>query len=773
MSSARGWFTKRANPPCPKPPHSISTDKLPLHVDANKSPGSFKFNTFAAVMGKKTKKPSLAFQDPPSPSIPPNNSVSGRSNTSRYTNRPPAKSISSTVHSGDDSNEPRTPSDAPKDRISFPRSVFTLSDSDPFAAGAISVVPQGIADSNRASVFSNSSANDSFSKKDESVYPFRRTSFASTSSQSHSIPLVAQLVKPPAAFEAQKNLMGTLLEHTDASHISPAEDSSGSRWDCVPRPTLSNCGSVVTLTDKNSTETFTVPRSPGRPRGHTVSISSRITPAISRLPHKNPTSPNGELLPISPRSTASSLSRKASASRLVTQPPTTPPLHDLPAPPVSVTASHNTGDEGLSLAASGSTSSVSFASSPSTKACDYRPLRCPTKAPPLNSLADIFGQRSTSSARAPAASSGHALKKSMSHSTLQKSKVGNELSPPPPSTSKPEIVEKELKKQHSFHQSRMQTPSVSQLSQSNSGIACNPSSSDTNLPTEPWRLATNSPPVTMRRRLFSGSSHRNLSTGTVDDDLHSVFSLPTESERAHGVPSLHPGSLLDEGDSESVLICAVAPAPDYAQQIMSPAEMLKVEAVVQSEFDSKYGELLRNRQRNISFTSASTPPSGPIHVKEGLSPAPTLFSRFPSRTPSGSSGAPSLLAGRPSTAQDASYSPSSPLSTSPVSPTVGLPPPPRSRSRPHTSETTYSDVSSRRSSNVPINPLFPPPRKRWTPVAVNGDKPPHKSMMRKPSFLEITDEAPPYNGSFLDFDSGKESLDLPRDDGFGLDAMAL
>lgn len=53
---------------------------------------------------------------------------------------------------------------------------------------------------------------------------------------------------------------------------------------------------------------------------------------------------------------------------------------------------------------------------------------------------------------------------------------------------------------------------------------------------------------------------------------------------------------------------------------------------------------------------------------------------------------------------------------------------------------------------------------------MNGDKPPHKSMMRKPSFLEITDEAPSYNGSFLDFDSGKESLDLPRDDGI---AMAL
>ncbi|KIL00972.1 hypothetical protein PAXRUDRAFT_7759 [Paxillus rubicundulus Ve08.2h10] len=755
MSSARGWFTKRANPPGSKSPHSISADKLPLHVDSNKSSASFKFNTFAAVMGKKTKKPSLAFQDPSSPSTPTNDSVSGRPNSSRYTNRPPTESISSTVCSGDDSNEPITPRDVPQDRKSFPRSVFTLSDSDPFAAGAISVVTHEVADSNRVSVFSSSSANDSFSKKDESVHPFRRTSFASTSSQSHSNPLVAQLAKPPAAFDAQKNIMGQVLHFH--RFVPSAVDGT------VFQGPL--CPSAV----------------PSRPKGYTESVSARITPSISRLPHKSPTSPNGELSPISPfpQSTAPSLSSKVSASRLVMQPPTTPPVHDLPAPPVSVTASDK--NEGLSLAVSGSTSSISFTSSPSTKDYDddrcsslqCRPPKCPTKAPLLNSLADIFGQRPTSSVRAPTASSGHALKKSMSHSTLQKSKVGNELSPPSPSTTKPETVEKELKKQqHSFHPSRLQTPSVSQLSQSNSGVICNTSSSDTDLPTEPWRLVTNSPSMTMRRRLFSGSSHRNPSTGTADDDLHSVFSLPAEAERAHEVASLRPGLLRDQGDSESVLTCAIAPAPDYAQQIMSPAEMLKVEAVVQSEFDSKYGELLRNRQRNISFASASTPPPGAMHVnKEGLSPAPTLFPRFLSRTPSDSSGTLSLLARRPPTAQDAFYS--SPLSTSPVSPTVGLPPPPRSRSRPQTSETTYSDVSNRRSDSLLINPLFPPPRKRLTPVAVNGDKSPHKSIMRKPSFLEITDEAPSYNGSFLDLDSGKESLDLPRDDDIGLDAMAL
>ncbi|KAF9225420.1 hypothetical protein BS17DRAFT_751167 [Gyrodon lividus] len=799
MSSARGWFTKRVNPPGSKSPkdltRSISTEKLPLHVDGNKSPGNFKFNTFAAVIGKKPKKPSLAFQNPSSPSSPPNAPVSDRSDSSRYTNRPPAKSISSTVRSGDDSNEPRTPSDVPKDRMSFPRSIFTLSDSDPFAAGAISV-PYGIADSGRESVFSNSSPIDSFSKKNDSVLPFGRTSIASTSSQSHGNPVSPLLAKLPSASDSPKNSMGTLLQNIDPRRVPPEEGFLTSRWECIPRPTLAKCGSAVTLTDKKSSETPTVPRPPSRSRWYTESNSHRDKPAISRLPRKSSTPPDSEVSSLAPflQGTAPSLSRKSSASRFAKKPPSAPPLHDLPAPPVSGTHSDDTSDDGPSPAASGPTSSISFALCPSERDFDdgdsslrYRPLKdkpdgpgsdCtpggtrkphPLKDPSHNSLADIICQRSTSSARASAASSGHTLRKSMSHSALQKSKLGNQLSPPPPLPSKPGSVEKDLEKQHSFHQLRLQTPSVPQLSQANSAIV---SSSDTSLPTEPRRPVTNSPPVSGRRRLFSGSSHRRPSTGTAEDDLLSVFSFSTDAERPHGIASLHAGSLLDEGDSESVPTGAVALAPDYAQQIMSPAEMLKVEAVVQSEFDSKYGELLRNRQRNVAFTSASTPLLGAMYVKEGLSPAPTSFPRFPSRTPSNSSGVPSHLAVRSSTAQDVSYS-SSPISTSPVSPTVGLPPPPRSWTRPHAAETTHNVISSQRSSNIPVNPLSPPPWKCCTRASVNGDKAPHKSMMRKPSFLEIVDDAPSYEGSFLDFDSGKESLDLPRDDDIGLATSGL
>jgi hypothetical protein len=40
---------------------------------------------------------------------------------------------------------------------------------------------------------------------------------------------------------------------------------------------------------------------------------------------------------------------------------------------------------------------------------------------------------------------------------------------------------------------------------------------------------------------------------------------------------------------------------------------------------------------------------------------------------------------------------------------------------------------------------------------------PQRSVIRKPSFLEIADDVNNYEGSFLEFDSGKEFLDLSRD----------
>jgi hypothetical protein len=138
----------------------VSTEKLPVHVENSKHCDNFKFSPFASVIGRKPKKsrPTLAIPDSPVPSL-----VSPPPKPHQYTNRPPAKSISSTVRSGDDSLEPRTPPDVQTDRVSFPRSVLTLSDPDPFASGGISV-PRTILDRGR---MSSTSTHDVYSNKDE------------------------------------------------------------------------------------------------------------------------------------------------------------------------------------------------------------------------------------------------------------------------------------------------------------------------------------------------------------------------------------------------------------------------------------------------------------------------------------------------------------------------------------------------------------------------------------------------------------------------------
>jgi len=49
------------------------------------------------------------------------------------------------------------------------------------------------------------------------------------------------------------------------------------------------------------------------------------------------------------------------------------------------------------------------------------------------------------------------------------------------------------------------------------------------------------------------------------------------------------------------------------------------------------------------------------------------------------------------------------------------------------------------------------------PLLVGDTTVPQRSVIRKPSFLEIADDANCCEASFLDFDSGKESFDLSRD----------
>lgn len=164
-----------------------------------------KFNSFvASAMGKKHKKPTLTIQDPPPPlltsySTPASLRSAANSPVSTVTSiqapwhRPPVKSVAGTIRSyeydGDQASdhhtmsEPRTPSDHPRDRRSYQNSLLTLSDPDPFAAGAI-VVSRFDQDPNRLSVYSDSSLLDPHAKRGDFVAA-NRMSYGSSSSNSH------------------------------------------------------------------------------------------------------------------------------------------------------------------------------------------------------------------------------------------------------------------------------------------------------------------------------------------------------------------------------------------------------------------------------------------------------------------------------------------------------------------------------------------------------------------------------------------------------------
>lgn len=276
---------------------------------------------------------------------------------------------------------------------------------------------------------------------------------------------------------------------------------------------------------------------------------------------------------------------------------------------------------------------------------------------------------------------------------------------------------------------------------------------------------------------------------------------------------------------------------DYTpQRIMSPADMLKLEEqladedrerdparqqldIDPGEFGLAYmsgGEQQATRSRTnsiLSSMSAATTTFG--HGKDGGEDDAAFGKRpfgSPSRRPSTATEqfrATTAAAGdaarsptarqrstttssRPSTAQPALASPTSPTHTHehPPSPkhhsvVLALPPPPRPRpARGHVREDSELSVaaSSKRASVVPLHPLSPPPRRKSTrgtafvqldefagsasseappashpPSAFNQKAMNRRSVMKKPSFLEIDDDEPE-----LDFDDTITLADIGR-----------
>ncbi|KAG1828126.1 hypothetical protein EV424DRAFT_1387292 [Suillus variegatus] len=734
MSSARHWFSKRVT--TPKSPTSndfgrsaVPTEKFPVHVENSMPSDSFKFIPFASVMGRKSKKsrPTLAIPDSPSIRI-----------LTSTANRPPAKSISSTIRSGDDSFEPRTPPDVRTDRVSFPRSVLTLSDPDPFASGGISV-PRSILDRGNMSVYSMTSAHGVVSNKDEVDF-LQHPSHLSMSSQSHS---------------DSRNATPS-LESTGPSPIADKSGHTGQRIlegpvHCSPldvpfQPSLSKQSSVVTLTDQSHKGPSDFPavavRSTMCRRGYTAPSPFQAASTVSQ-PRKGSTPPSTEVYVRS-----RTLSRQQSTSRPA-------PARELPPPPIMSHVTSDPADDGAEdrfpLSADGSSSSGISCASPTWRIQDlamedindrrYKEINLgfdhdfETQHQLVKESSRIHARNTTESPPPPLAF--HQLKKSMSHSTLQKAKSGSG------GTQEFFKGDKGLKKQHSFHRSHAHTSPTSTPASPSTPSDYDPLFAESRIPPLPH------PHTVVRKRMFSGS--RKPSTIITDEDLRSVFSLPTEAGRSHLASSRAVVSLLDEPSSDPLASDIFYPAAEFSPQyIMSPAEMLKMEAIVQGEFDAKYGEALRNPQR---ATFASTPMYGTMYRKEGLKTALSSDPRLaPTRSISNVSKGPTPRSiPRPSTAQTASSTSTSRSSSTKAS----LSPPHRPRARPHTAETI------RRSSNVPFIPLSPPPRRPKCAIAIQ--MPLLRSVIRKPSFLEIADDANCCEGSFLDFDSGKESFDLSRD----------
>ncbi|KAJ7751285.1 hypothetical protein DFH07DRAFT_532219 [Mycena maculata] len=698
--SQRSWWPlSNQSQKSPSSSQVFPTDRPHSH---SKQSG-LKFN-IASAMGFKQKKshpPPLTIHDPPRIVSPPATHLVPRTEPHQrrpYTAPSDGPAIGRPPSNSVSSTRSRVDSIEPRTPKTpdDPRrgSLLTLSDTDPFAAGVVSLSPS---DPNRLSAFSNSSAHEQ-----KSTPSVNRVSYASSSSQSFfrlGGDLSPLSVVSPVS-EAGSSYMR--LANKKSAHSLRRKDMStdSKTW-------LSDLG--VDNNRFSQPDPPPKPRPPMRARGMTDTGMERSNflrndPFIAR--------PAASPKPL-PYQSATSPKRQISLSR-----PTAPPIHDLPPPP------RNPSDGQPSRNSAGSTSSTSLTFSAEFMPIAYPSSRVKSKPsfePPTESGWEPEQQPRTH----------RTLRKSMSHQSLNKrvqstsSSSSSSFVPiPDPATIKAP------RKQRSFHRAPVHPVPLQ-------------------LPLSEQRASD--PLQSSRKRLFSTSSGRRPSTATPVDDTHSL-SLNTAAEPERTAST----SCWIETDQPPRSPTSVA--HEYTpQQIMSPAEMLKVEASVDAAYQ---------RPRTASIVSASTALSDFEHdFGHGLSPGSSFGggrARSNSDHPSvRSSGATSEHGGM----QDMFYHPMAPQPPSPPV-LMSLPPPPRRTKPPASSSLTrsHSDI---------VTPLSPPPRKttlRPKVVTVEERMQKRQSLLRKPSFLDIDDEIdkePPAilrHGSFLDlargsFESSEDSLD--------------
>ncbi|KAK0466454.1 uncharacterized protein EV420DRAFT_1511700 [Desarmillaria tabescens] len=775
QASRSWWSSKHAK--YPAQPKDMPQDFTPgSSTSSTKSSGS-KFNSLTSVF-KSKKHPSLAIQDPPLPPARPVLSAVSPSDLGRSKShnvqctRPPSKSVSSTLSQAE-SSEPRTPVDS--NREMHHQSLLTLSDNDPFASHGI-FIPHSPVDPNRLSVYSNSSIIEYSKRSDAGI---NRGSYASSSSQSNyygdspsfsptsrtasspDIPTRRKLTSKKSGGDLRRN--GSM--HSSVVSAEVIRNARDAAWESLPSPgnPIIKNSSSVTLTEKNrlsQPDASHVARPSLRARGLTESGGIHPPNFLRRDSAQSPDNASTS----SPRV----IVRQASIQRMGL-PPSAPPTQRLPLPPpVPMPIVDDDADVVLSPDISGGSAASSFTSS----------MREPYMANQHYIPREDRSHRDTSSEleKSPLSSpkAGRTLKKSISHQSLTK-RGSSGGSPAPPTATTDPVVEKAPRKQRSFHHARlpMIPPLPLPLRHNNNSVpstAASNSAGDATSISDKRGSSGGGSASGGRKRLFSGShfGRHSASQGlSPEEDKRSVFSLPVESDRT-GSSSLLSQTTLSPSSSfwdESTPDIPSSPKPEYVpQSILSPAELLEVEANIQDALNFSK----QSRQRGYSVVSSSTVADddyGPI--PEGLA-APFSLNNGPKLGIS----VPSLYS-RPSTQPT---HPSSITSNSFFSPPsdphhISLPPPPR-RSRPQTSP-AHNDNE--------IKPLSPPPRtkvRRKVSVETNLRR---NMMIRKPSFLDIDDEfdrdhqrvsrpdPPPkvnakqqIHDSFLDL--ARESFDSSRSD---------
>lgn len=580
-------------------------------------------------------------------------------------------------------------------------------------------------------------------------------------------------------------------ERFSSSPVSPPSLRGG--WD--DQSCIAASPSSATLTDVHGKGTATT-RPRARSRGHLDTGRSGTDPLVSHQ----------KVSPVSPNSTTSTrvVIRKPSSSKLQSlQPPTPPPVSELPPAPQDV-QQHDFSllpafVERASHSATSSSSGLSFASSASSKFDaleaerrwrEIRRLKGVKKSgesrptsPSTDATFDVHDSTSKPSDSRREFSPTRSLKKAISIQNIPKRALGNSASP---TVLAVEDI-KSVKKQRSFHHTRIPMPSFpASLKQTGS---LNPISGRDPPPVaEECRTGAQSSqksplsspvlsPTNVRKRLFSGSSLRRSTSSQnpeLDDDAPSIFSLHSAASllpRPHTAIPVNRSSALNKANLSSFwddeipnnLSAGNEPRGIGPQHILSAADILKFENMVRD--GESLSSLVPLRENSVTSkhsvrtahepATASVPSFSPSSVMRQFDPFGVASSRSvsPGRqwtrgsSPQGKAG--DVTNGRPQTAV-------TPLVLAVGSPSgqslEGLPPPPRQCSRPSTSPgaspPTTCDAplltAGDRSSIITLIPLSPPPVRRST-TRRNFEPPtaapmPRPEMPRRPSFLDMKDD---------------------------------